>query len=376
MSDNTTGECVRCVMNNRVDPELVLDEHGICNHCVRYDRLLTNRVLEGEEGEVLLGRRVTQIKERRRGGAHDVLIGVSGGTDSTYVALKVKQLGLKPFAVHLDNGWNSEVAKRNMHRTFNRLGIDFGIYRPNAEEFRDLQLSFLKASTPDGEIPTDHAIQATLWKTAEKLGIGTIVSGMNFRTEAVSVPHWAYGHSDWRYIQDVHRSHGQCAIRHYPHFTLRDLARVNAKGIRTLSILNYMRYDKAEAQKEIVDELGWEDYGGKHYESVYTRFFQGVILPVKFGIDKRYGHYSDLINAGQMTRQAALESLKSPTYSPELQDADKSLVLERFGLSDSEFEDILHAPPRSFRDFRNSYRQVQFLRSAVNQMRGLRLYDF
>lgn len=368
--------CRRCVMSTLVDPALSTSPDGLCNHCQRYDRLVAVRVTQGPEGRERLRARVDQIRRSGDGREYDCLIGVSGGTDSTYVAYLAKQLGLRPLAVHFDNGWDSELAVSNIHGILEKLQIDLETVVVDWPQFKDLQLAFLRASTPDGEIPTDHAIQATMWKTASAIKVGTIISGMNFATESMSVPAWAYGHSDWRYIQDVHRRFGTMPISSYPHYSLTYLLGVNAlRRVRTLSILNYVAYDKSQAQTVIANELGWRDYGGKHHESVYTRFFQGVILPTKFGIDKRFGHYSDLINAGQLTRDEAMDLLRLPTYDLELQSSDRRYVLKKLNLSESEYASIMESPIRSFREFKNSYTQVQFLKRVVNLLRGRGWYD-
>lgn len=368
--------CCRCVMTSEADPLLTLSADGLCNHCQRYDALIDVRVVRGEQGRALLHKRVEAIKRAGEDKPFDCVIGVSGGTDSTYVAYLVGQMGLRPLAVHFDNGWDSELAVANIREVLERLGFPLETYVVDWPQFRDIQLAFLRASTPDGEVPSDHAIQATMWRTAAAVGTRTIISGMNFATEAINVPHYSYGHSDWRYIKDVHRRFGTMPIPSYPHYSLRYLAYVSGvRRVRTLSILNYVDYDKREAQEILARELGWRDYGGKHHESIYTRFYQGVILPQKFGIDKRYGHYSDLINAGQLSRDEAMDLLREPTYDPILQDADRAYVLKKLGLSDAEFDALMDVPPRTFADFKNSYREVQALRRAVNALRGRGLYD-
>lgn len=362
-------------MNTVADPRIEFDGFGVCHHCRRYDQLAASRVLHGEAGERALDQLVHRMKVRARGREYDCVIGVSGGVDSTYVAYLVKQRGLRALAVHFDNGWNSELAVKNIERVLNRLGIDLFTYVVDWDEFRDLQMAFLRASTPDGEIPTDHAISALLWGEARRRHIGFIVSGMNFATESISVPNWSYGHSDWRYIRDVHRRFGSVPLRTYPRFSLLDLFYISViRRIRTVSILNYVDYRREDAMALLSRELGWQYYGAKHHESVYTRFYQGYVLPRKFGIDKRYGHFSDLINAGQMTREAALEAVKAPPYGPELQQEDVAYVCKKLGLSHAEFERIMGAAVRSFRDYRNSFAAVQALKSTVNRLRGAGLY--
>jgi GMP synthase PP-ATPase subunit len=182
--------------------------------------MFSTRVANGEAGKVVLDRLVNKIKLEGKGNDYDCIVGVSGGVDSTYVAWMVKKLGLRPLAVHLDNGWNSELAVKNIEQVLTKLGIDLLTHVLDWEEFRDLQLSFLKASTPDGEIPSDHAISALLWREAVKRNVKYIISGMNFTTESIYVPDWAYGHSDWKYIKAIHSKFGKVKLRSYQHFSL------------------------------------------------------------------------------------------------------------------------------------------------------------
>lgn len=362
-------------MDTTADRGLEFDEHGVCNHCRRYDQLQSSRMTGGEAGRRALEGIVEAIRREGRGREYDCIIGVSGGVDSTYVAYLVRELGLRALAVHFDNGWNSELAVKNIEHVLKKLGIDLFTYVVDWPEFRDLQVAFLKASTPDGEIPTDHAIFALLWREASRRGIRYIISGMNFATESISIPDWAYGHSDWRYIKDVHCRFGTKKLRSYPHFTLLYLFFVNlVRRVRTVSILNYVDYRKEEAMALLQEKLGWRYYGGKHHESIYTRFYQGYVLPRKFGIDKRYGHLSDLINAGQMTRDAALQELAAPPYPEDLQRQDLAYVTKKLGLSAAQFDEIMRSKRKSFRYYRNSYRLVQFLRKSVNWLRKSGLY--
>lgn len=374
-SEKAYQACTRCVMDTVADRNITFDNAGLCRHCQRYDRLVSMRYLQGDLGKKALGMLIERIKKDGRGREYDCIIGVSGGVDSTYVAWLVKQHGLRPLAVHFDNGWNSELATKNIEQVLRNMGIDLKTHVVDWEEFRDLQLSFLKASTPDGEIPTDHAIGALLWKEAVSRGIKYIISGMNFTTESISVPEWSYGHSDWRYIKDVHRRFGSVKLKTFPRFSLAYLFYANViRGVRMVSILNYVEYDKKKAMDVLRNDLGWKDYGGKHHESIYTRFYQGYILPRKFGVDKRYGHLSDLINAGQISRAQAELEMQKPPYAEDLQQQDIAYVLKKFRLSPQQFEEIMLAPIRSFRDYRNLYEPVQMLRNTVNHLRKHHLY--
>lgn len=367
--------CKRCIMDNEADRNILFDEQGVCHHCHRYDDMFSTRVIRGEEGKLVLDGLVKKIKDAGRGRDYDCIIGVSGGVDSTYVAWMVKRLGLRPLALHLDNGWNSELAVKNIERVLDILNIDLITHVVDWEEFRDLQKSFLRASTPDGDIPSDHAIGALLWREAVRHNIKYIVSGMNFTTESIYVPDWAYGHSDWRYIKAVHSRFGSVKLRTYPRFSLLYLLYANLiRGVRTISILNYIDYDKNEAIRQLTEVLGWQNYSGKHHESVYTRFYQGYFLPKKFRIDKRYGHFSDLVNAGQMTRLQALEEMKSPPYSEKQQEEDLIYVCKKLGLSSMEYDNIMKLPVRNFKDYPNSFAVVNFLKLLANKLRGMGLY--
>lgn len=341
--------CTRCVMDTS-DPDIRFDADGVCHHCHEYDRLVRERLLTGAARDVALEGIVAQIKADGAGKPYDCVIGVSGGVDSSYVAYLVKQFGLRPLALHLDNGWNSELAVSNISNQLKILGIDLQTHVIDWEEFKDIQLAMLRASTPDSEIPTDHAISALMFQTAERIGVRHIVTGCNVRTETHLPPAWSRGHGDWVYIRSVHRRFGTRPIRTFPHLTYLQIRRLNRKQVVT-DLLDYVDYVKKDAKAMLIRELGWRDYGGKHFESIYTRFYQGYILPKKFGFDKRRSHLSSLICSGEITRAIALENLKQEPYPVELQREDRAYAAKKFGLTDAELEAILRAPPKTFWDY-------------------------
>ena len=350
--------CTRCLMDTS-DPEIRFDEQGVCNHCHDYDRLVQQRVLTGEAGRRYLEKLVEQIKREGRGKPYDCVMGVSGGVDSTYVAYVAKtELGLRPLAIHMDNGWDSELAVKNIEETLKRLGIDLYTKVLDWEEFKDLQLAFLKASTPDSEIPSDHAIWAVIGDMAEKLKVRYILSGFNVRTESHLPRAWSQGHFDWKYIQSVHRQFGKGRLKTFPHQDLFTYYR-RLLSLRRVDILNYLDYNKQEAMKLLERELGWKYYGGKHHESIYTRFYQGYILPTKFGYDKRRSHLSSQICSGEITREAALVELQKPTYAPSMQEEDREYVAKKLGVSDGEFDAIMRLPRKSFSDYPSYGRVIE-----------------
>jgi N-acetyl sugar amidotransferase len=375
MEKNTYKICTATVMDTIGDPDIVFDENGICNYYHEFLEKLKIRVPGNSIAKVQLDNMVKKIKTGGKNNKYDCIIGVSGGVDSTYTAWLVKSFGLNPLAVHLDNGWNSELAVKNIENVLNILGIDLFTEVLDWEEFKDLQLSFLKASTPDGEIPTDHAILAVLYKTAAKFGVRYIISGMNFRNEGMLPPSWARGYLDWKYIKSVQKQFGRKPLSRYPHLSIFSFLYYNlVKRIRTVSFINYVPFNKEEAMKKIETELGWRNYGGKHYESIYTRFFQSYILPVKFSIDKRKAHLTCLIaSTGEVTRQQALEILKQPIADAKLIDDDKEYVTKKLGISDKEFELIMNSPVKSILDYPNNHFLEMKFRKLLNKLRNLKL---
>ncbi|GJM33476.1 MAG: LPS biosynthesis protein WbpG [Saprospiraceae bacterium] len=358
------------------NPEITFDEQGICNYCYEYREKEKIRILPTPEQKKTLSTIVSKIKAAGEGKQYDCIIGVSGGVDSTFTAYYVKKkLGLRPLAVHFDNGWNSELAVHNIQKVLDILEIDLYTYVVNWDEFKDLQLSFLKASTPDGEIPTDHAILATLYRVAGKYGIKYIISGNNFKTEGIMPRLWAYGHIDWKYIRSIHKQFGHKQLKTFPHFTLlKFLWYTMIKRVRMVSVLNYMDYDKDEAMSVLTEKLNWQYYGGKHYESNYTKFYQGIVLPQKFKIDKRKLHLSALILSGQISRSKALDELKKPIYPLGKVGEDTEYLIKKFGIDKELYEEIMTAQPLSFLNYPNSYGLHLRLRAFLNTLRRKKLY--
>lgn len=343
--------CSKCMMDTS-DPDITFDEQGCCSHCHEYDRLINHESWLRKRQPGAFEAVVSQIKENGKGKDYDCLIGVSGGVDSTYVAYLTKQLGLRPLAVHLDNGWDSELAVSNIEKALNKLNIDLYTQVLDWEEFRDLQLSFLKSSTPDSEIPTDHAILAVLYKVAARENLKYVICGHNTASEGGGVAAWSQGHADSKYIRSIQKLYGTRPLGSFPNYGIFDFFYYTViKKIRWIPILDYIDYDKKAALDILQEEMGWKAYGGKHYESIYTRFYQGFILPNKFGFEKRRLHLSGLIWSGQLTRERALEEMKHSDYPEELQQQDKEYVIKKLEITRETFEAIMAKPPKSFWDY-------------------------
>jgi N-acetyl sugar amidotransferase len=349
--------CTKCVMDTS-DPNITFDENGICSHCKSFNYVDSKDF----NNESILLSHINIIKKAGKGKKYDCIIGVSGGVDSSYVAYLVKKYGLRPLAIHLDNGWNSELAVQNIRRMLEILEIDLFTYVLDWEEFRDLQVSFLKSGTPDAEIPTDHAITAIIFKLAAKHNIKYLISGSNIATESIGVKAWSHGHSDWRYIKSVHKKFSNKKLKSYPHYGFLDLVYYKiVKQQKSFKILNFINYNKAEAIKELEINFGWKYYGGKHYESIYTRFYQGYYLPTKFGFDKRRSHLSSQIINGQVSREEALKELLSDAYNPNDYQQDRIYVLKKLKLDENEFNSIMESENKCFQDY-PSYETHFFLK--------------
>ena len=368
--------CKKCIMDTS-DPEIVFNENGICNHCLRYDEVFNSRVNVNNKDEKLK-KLVHKIKKSSSASEYDCIIGVSGGVDSTYVAYLCKELGLNPLAIHFDNGWNSELSVKNIENCLDILNIDLITYVIEWDYYKEIQKAFLYSSTPDGEIPTDHAINALLFNEAKKRGLKFIINGMNFATESMNVRRWSYGHSDWKYIKNIIKRFSKInKFKNYPHFSLFQLIlNILFHRIKVVSILNYIDYNKENAMDIIKNILKWVYYGGKHYESIYTRFYQGYFLPNKFNIDKRRGHYSDLIRSKQMSREEAIKLIKKDPYPDQsLKAEDLEYVLKKFELSESDFDEIMKMKKKSFLDYNNNHKIVDFLKRCLNFLRSKNLYS-
>lgn len=356
MKKNTQNKiCSRCVMDETAT-EITFDESGVCNFCNHYDQVLVNEIFSYKGGEEKLEKLIKEIKEKGKNSKYDCLIGLSGGVDSSYVAyLVAKRYGLRTFAVHLDNGWNTELAVANVEQIVKRLDIDLSTYVLDWKEFRDIQLSFLKSSISNIEIPTDHAIWALLIKTAGKMKIPFIIAGNNVVTESIMPESWLYGSKDSKLIKSIHQKFGKVKLKTYPSLSTFDYVDyLLIRGIRWVPILNYIDFNKADAKKFLMDELGWRDYGGKHYESIFTRFFHAYFLPKKFGYDLRKSYLSALICSGQISRNEALEELSHQPASDDLLFQDREYVIKKLGLTHEEFDTILHEKPKSYKDYHNN----------------------
>jgi N-acetyl sugar amidotransferase len=369
--------CSRCIMDTKDDPDIVFDLKGVCNHCVTYDRVAKERLSWGEQRASKLASLLEEVKASGRDNDYDCVVGASGGVDSTYVALLAKGFGLRALVVHCDNGWNSELAVKNIENIVKKLDFDLFTYVINWEEFKDLQMSYLKASVVDIEALTDHAITASLFQVAARHRIKYILSGDNMVTEGVLPARWVHNKNDLINIKAIHRQFGRLPLKTFPTLGLtKKLYYQKVRSIRFVPILNYVDFVKEDAKSIITEELGWRDYGGKHYESIFTRFYQSYILPVKFHIDKRKSHLSTLICSGQMTREQALERIQEDPIDADTLYADKEYIIKKFGLTAASFDDLMLLPVKQHTEYAsmlNIYRRLRPVAKFAIQFRRRRL---
>jgi len=352
MNKTPYQQCSKTVMDNIADPNITFDKNGVCNYYYEYFELEKKHIKKGKEGLDFFNQKIEEIKAAGKGKEYDCIVGLSGGVDSSYLAYLAKQHNLRPLIVHFDNGWNSELAVKNIERIVTKLDYDLHTYVINWEEFKDIQLAYLKASVIDIEAITDHAIVATLYKIAAKHKIHYSLNGYNIVTEAILPNAWVFDKQDAVNIKAIHKKYGSVKLKTFPFFEAWKKRYYNiALKIESVPILNYIDYNKDAVKNTLITELDWKDYGGKHYESIWTRFYQGYILPEKFKVDKRKAHLSTLICSGQITKEEALEELKKPISDQKQLASDKDFVLKKLGLSEQEFDNLMKLPIHQHTDF-------------------------
>lgn len=348
--------CSRCLYDETV-PNIHFDENGVCNYCHIHDQL-DREYPTGEEGEKRLHAIADQIRKEGRGKQYDLIVGVSGGCDSTYMLYLAKQLGLRPLAVHFDNTWDSNIAVENIQTALKTLDIDLFTYVVDNKEYDDIQRSFLKAGVLDIEAPTDLGLASVLNLAAEKYRVKYIFEGHSFRTEGVAPLGWVY--MDGKYIESIQKQFGSLPLKTYPNMLMPNFIKWTAiLGIKKIRPLYYMDYVKKDAMAIITQELGWEWYGGHHLENRFTAFWHTYFATRRFGIDGRLLGYSALVRSGQMMREQGLELVAQPQqYDPELIE----MVKKRLGLSDEEFERLMTQPKKTYRDYKTYKKTFQRMR--------------
>ncbi len=380
LTDKNYQMCTRCVMDT-TDSEIIFDENGVCNHCIEFDRVTSKRWFPNNEGTRKLKSIYEEIKQQNKNKEYDCILGLSGGVDSSYLALKLYEAGIRPLVVHVDGGWNSELAVQNIENLIKYCGwhlytivIDWG-------EMKDLQLAYLKSGIANQDVPQDHAFFASLYHFAIKYGVNYVMSGGNIATESIFPQSWHGDAMDADNLHAIHRKFGTKKLKNYKTIGFYELYFYYPfiKRMKTIRPLNFMPYIKSDALEELKEKIGYKEYARKHGESIFTKFFQNYWLPEKFGYDKRKPHLSSLIVANQMTREEALSELEKPLYDEKELKEDKEYIAKKMGISNEEFEKILEMPSHDYSDFPNmliKYNRMKKVQYFVSKLLGKNISSY
>jgi len=368
--------CTTCVMDIS-DPKITFNEEGVCNHCLNFENTKKNW-FPNEEGQKKLEAYLSQIKKSGHNQEYDCIIGLSGGIDSAYLALKAKDWGLKPLVIHVDAGWNSELAVSNIEKIVKHCNYDLHTEVIDWTAMKNLHLAYLKSGISNQDVPQDHIFFSTLYHYATKNKIKYILSGGNIATESIFPSSWHGSAMDAINLKAIYKRFG-------PTKTLKNYKTISffkyyiyfpfVYRMKVLRPLNFMPYDKKDALMEL-EKIGYKKYEGKHGESIFTKFFQTYYLPKKFGYDKRRPHLSSLIVSGQLTREEALIELDKPLYDKETIRNEKAYIAKKFGLSSEELDEIINNKNHDYNDFPNWMKYlklIRFLSQLVSKIIGFKV---
>lgn len=369
---STTQICSNCVMDTS-DSRITFDASGVCDHCRTFYTKVLPHWHTDERGQGELRAMVEQIKAAGQGKDFDCIIGMSGGIDSSYLTYVATQFGLRPLVFHVDAGWNSQEAVNNIEKLVDKLQLDLFTEVINWEEMRDLQLAYFKSGVPHIDTPQDHAFFATMYKFADQHNVKYILTGANYSTECIRNPiEWMYYQSDSTQLRDIHSRFGTRPLVDFPTTSIlrHKLWLPYVKRIRVVRPLNFVPYNKAAAVKLLTEKFAWQPYPQKHFESRFTRFYEGFWLPRRFGFDTRRVQFSSLIVTGQMSREEALDRLKTPALDEATVRQEFEFVANKLGISTAELQGYFDAPKRTHRDFRS---QEAFYSVGAHVMKRLGL---
>lgn len=361
--------CTYCVMDTTAS-DIVFDEKGVCNYCTEFIDRSKHIIFESNESKHnRLMNLIEKVKRQGKGKQYDCIVGVSGGVDSSWTLVQVKELGLRPLAVHMDNGWNSELAQNNIANLVQGLGVDLYTHVIDWEEYRGLMQAFFNADVIDVELLYDNAMHGVNFSLAGKYGLKHILAGTNQATEGMRMPpNWNWYKRDKKNIKSIAHLTGIKKLDSFPIIGTLDYIWYSLfRGVNWVSFLDYLPYNKEKALVELESHYGYKRYPYKHYESVFTRFYQGYILPVKFGVDKRKIHFSTLIASGQMKREEGILGLEGIAYgSQDELEQDKSYFLKKMKWTEKDLDAYLTRPPKLHSDYPSERKLRDFLVNFLN----------
>ncbi|HNW87848.1 MAG TPA: N-acetyl sugar amidotransferase [Candidatus Limiplasma sp.] len=337
--------CTRCVMDDS-DPGVHFDTEGRCDVCARYLEQKELRGYRPVRSDETLKQLVAAMKKAGEGREFDCVLGLSGGVDSSYMAYVAHEHGLRVLAVHVDTGWNSEMAVRNIERVCNGLGYELHTIVMDWPTMKELQRAYMFSGLANLDVPQDHLFCAAVYRFAKEYGVKYLLNGSNLATEGASAPFSAqHSYRDFWEMKSVYRRHGRGkSLQKYIHLNLRE-AWFGVPGVTKVNLLDYVPYTKTDAIAFLTERFGWEYYGGKHFESRFTKWFQSVYLPRRFGYDKRRYHLTCLVMNGEMTREQALEELARPAYPENEMLEDEAYILKKLDISPEQWADEMRKPP-------------------------------
>ena len=358
MKEKKHKMCTRCIYDTKV-PGITFDTKGVCSYCKMSDELKEMYGTGSEEGQKSLDKIIEKIKKDGKNNKYDSVIGVSGGTDSSYMMhIAVKEWGLRPLAVHYDNTWNSSIATENINKVAKKLNIDLFTIVVNNKESDDIFKSFFKAGVPEIDAPTDLGFAETHFRAASKFNIKYTLEGHSFIEEGVSPLSTMY--FDGKYINSIHKKFGKLKMKTYPLMDFKSFMKWSiVKRIKKIRPFWYMKYSKEEAIKLLKSEYDWKYYGGHHLENRMSSFMHSYYLPKRFKIDQRNNMLSALVRNGSMDRKSALDIYSKPPHiEPDLVE----YFIKRLGLSNEEFDKIMKEPTKSFLDYPTNKKLFEQLR--------------
>lgn len=363
--------CSRCLMDTS-DPDIIFDAKGYCNHCTNYLDTLSKHAYKPKISKNQWEAILNNVKNKANNKKYHCVVGISGGVDSCYVAHLCKEYGLNPLLLHINNGWNTEISEQNVQKIVDHLGFDYIEYKLDWDEFRKIQIAFLKSSIVDLEMPTDIAIAAVNYKIAVKYNIPFIFSGGNFAGEGILPLQWGYHvYLDTKLYKYIVKKYGKIKIKKIPKVGLYGSFYYKfIKGIKTYYPLNYIEYNKDLIKEFLTENYGWESYGGKHHESKITAFLQSYLMPTKYNMDYRRATLSSHICAGIISREKALEMLQNPIYIESQVENDKKFIANKLEISIEKFNSYLALPPKTFKDFPNSKWLIEFAYNTYKRIKN------
>lgn len=363
--------CTRCIMDTKSDPLITFDEQGVCNHCHDFDNAVSRLPQTEAKKKEKFNQLIAEIKENGKGKKYDCVLGISGGVDSAYLAYIAKKAGLRILAVHVDAGWNTDIAVENIKKLCSKLDIELHTIVVDWNTMKELQRAYMFSGLPNLDVPQDHAFLAGTYKFAKKYGINYMLNGSNFATEGILPKNYGYAAIDYINIKDVYKKcgRGKVSLKKYPKMSLFTYSLMYVGKTKRVNLLNYVPYSKKMAIQILHDEFDWNYYGGKHFESRFTKFFQSYYLPKKFGYEKKRAHISSLIVGGELSREQGLIDVADDTIYPERKMLeDRDYILKKLDISLEEWEQIMSAPNKSEDDYKNGKKLLSNLQAIKRKL--------